>query len=187
MKWWAQSFLVGVPKIVCGFRDDDGIVKSLQHFKTTMIPHDSQVTWSHDTAITNSWWCVCFLVQNDLTMWQPAVCLNFLDELLTWIRKVVVIDGPKYAIPHIAFSYWNGGLVLKLVDPFFTKAPWDIHKTMKIGLAHVVRAIFLFSVLKGGVFAGLGRTLHPRQLHQVSPQQRTYVPPRLVYTKVATI
>ena len=43
MKWWAQSFLVGVPKIVCGFRDDDGIVKNLQHFKTSMIPHDSQV------------------------------------------------------------------------------------------------------------------------------------------------
>ncbi len=43
MKWWAQSFLVGVPKIVCGFRDDDGIVKSLQNFKTSMIPHDSQV------------------------------------------------------------------------------------------------------------------------------------------------
>ena len=44
MKWWAQSFLVGVPKIVCGFRDDDGIVKNLQSFRTSMIPHDSQVT-----------------------------------------------------------------------------------------------------------------------------------------------
>lgn len=43
MKWWAQSFLVGVPKIVCGFRDDDGIVKNMQYFKTSMIPHDSQV------------------------------------------------------------------------------------------------------------------------------------------------
>ena len=43
MKWWAQSFLVGVPKIVCGFRDDEGIVKSLQHFKTLMIAHDSEV------------------------------------------------------------------------------------------------------------------------------------------------
>ena len=44
MKWWAQSFLVGVPKIVCGFRDDDGLVKSLQPFKTATIPHDSQVS-----------------------------------------------------------------------------------------------------------------------------------------------
>ena len=43
MKWWAQSFLVGVPKIVCGFRDDDGLVKSIQNFRTSTIPHDSQV------------------------------------------------------------------------------------------------------------------------------------------------
>lgn len=43
MKWWAQSFLVGVPKIVCGFRDDDGMVKSLQTFKTADIPRETQV------------------------------------------------------------------------------------------------------------------------------------------------
>jgi len=43
LKWWAQSFLVGIPKIVCGFRDDDGIVKNLQHFKTTSLAHDTQV------------------------------------------------------------------------------------------------------------------------------------------------
>lgn len=23
MKWWAQSFIVGIPKIVVGYRDDD--------------------------------------------------------------------------------------------------------------------------------------------------------------------
>ena len=43
MKWWAQSFLVGVPKITCGFRNDDGVVKSLQTFKTAEIPHETQV------------------------------------------------------------------------------------------------------------------------------------------------
>ena len=35
------------------------------------------------------------VTQVDLTMWQPSVCLNFLDELLTWIRKTVVKDDPK--------------------------------------------------------------------------------------------
>ena len=43
MKWWAQSFLVGVPKITCGFRNDDGVVKVLQTFKTAEIPHETQV------------------------------------------------------------------------------------------------------------------------------------------------
>ena len=44
MKWWAQSFLVGIPKIVCGFRDDDGVVKNVQHFKTSMLAHECQVS-----------------------------------------------------------------------------------------------------------------------------------------------
>ena len=43
MKWWAQSFLVGIPKIVCGFRDNEGIVQHIQHFKTVDIPRESQV------------------------------------------------------------------------------------------------------------------------------------------------
>ena len=28
-------------------------------------------------------------------IWQPSVCLNFLDELLVWIRKTVTVDNPK--------------------------------------------------------------------------------------------
>ena len=43
MKWWAQSFLIGVPKLVCGFRNDDGIIKSLQSFKISDIPKETQV------------------------------------------------------------------------------------------------------------------------------------------------
>lgn len=43
MKWWAQSYLVGIPRIICGFRDDEGIVKNLQTFKTVEIPKETQV------------------------------------------------------------------------------------------------------------------------------------------------
>jgi len=33
-----------VPKIICGFRDDDGYVKSLEHFKTIEIPREVDVS-----------------------------------------------------------------------------------------------------------------------------------------------
>ena len=49
MKWWAQSFLIGIPKIVCGFRDNEGIVQHLQTFKTVDIPRESQVTFTERT------------------------------------------------------------------------------------------------------------------------------------------
>ena len=59
MKWWAQSFLVGVPKITCGFRNDDGVVKVLQTFKTAEIPHETQVIiilyCCYDNIIYHSW------------------------------------------------------------------------------------------------------------------------------------
>ena len=133
MKWWAQSFLVGVPKITCGFRNDDGVVKVLQTFKTAEIPHETQVVYSipeyaptHTnfmlemrgvvmtpptlysytnilyscfsftcTLLTSTNFTLFTFPQVDLTMWQPSVCLNFLDELLTWIRKTVIKDDPK--------------------------------------------------------------------------------------------
>ena len=43
LKWWVQSFLIGVPKIVCGFRDDSGIVQKLETFRTLDIPKQLQV------------------------------------------------------------------------------------------------------------------------------------------------
>jgi len=43
IKWWAQSYLVGIPKIVCGYRDDNGIVHRLETFNTLGIPNMVQV------------------------------------------------------------------------------------------------------------------------------------------------
>ena len=37
IKWWCQSFLVGVPTIVCGFRDDDGIVEKVVQVAAVII------------------------------------------------------------------------------------------------------------------------------------------------------
>ncbi|KAF9318801.1 Dom-3 Z [Podila horticola] len=38
LKFWAQSFLPGIPTIIVGFRDDDGNVIHVQTFKTMEIP-----------------------------------------------------------------------------------------------------------------------------------------------------
>ena len=54
LKWWAQSFLVGVPKIICGFRDDEGIVNNLQPFRTIDIPRECQVIKIIITSVKNT-------------------------------------------------------------------------------------------------------------------------------------
>ena len=43
MKWWGQSYLVGIPTIVCGFRDNEGVVHSLKTFNVENLPTIGQV------------------------------------------------------------------------------------------------------------------------------------------------
>eukprot|EP00112_Aurelia_sp_Birch-Aquarium-sp1_P006368 Seg1704.5_Seg1704.6 transcript_id=Seg1704.5_Seg1704.6/GoldUCD/mRNA.D3Y31 product="Decapping and exoribonuclease protein" protein_id=Seg1704.5_Seg1704.6/GoldUCD/D3Y31 len=62
-KFWAQSYIAGVPKIICGMRDDDGIVRELHDYKTLDLP---KIAASHNAR------------------WEASVCMNFLDEFLEW-------------------------------------------------------------------------------------------------------
>lgn len=39
LKWWAQSFLPGVPRVVAGFRDHDGVVVAVETFSVSEISH----------------------------------------------------------------------------------------------------------------------------------------------------
>jgi len=73
LKYWAQSFIVGVPRIVVGFHED-GIVKEVRHLHTLSIP--SQVD----------------------NLWNGKVCLNFVDKLLTFLRLNVTMEGEWYTL-----------------------------------------------------------------------------------------
>ncbi|XP_034944728.1 decapping and exoribonuclease protein-like isoform X2 [Chelonus insularis] len=42
LRWWCQSFLVGTERIICGFRDDRGIVKELKDFRVSSIARYSK-------------------------------------------------------------------------------------------------------------------------------------------------
>ncbi|KAA0201200.1 hypothetical protein HAZT_HAZT007540 [Hyalella azteca] len=70
-KWWSQSFLVGIPRVVCGFRDDFGVVRSVQTFAVSAMPNQCQGYWSTD------------------------VMINFLDQFLSWVKSQVVEDDPN--------------------------------------------------------------------------------------------
>ena len=82
IKWWAQSFLAGIPDVICGFRNDDGVVEELRTFKTLDIPRS---------------------VQKQQNSWDAAVCLNFCDKFLDWVKKVVVKDDPRM----VYMFYWR--------------------------------------------------------------------------------
>ena len=73
LKFWAQSFLLGIPRIICGFRDDEGIVRRLETFQTLRIPH---------------------LVREIRDSWSGDVCLRFLNAFLTCVKQHVTSPDP---------------------------------------------------------------------------------------------
>jgi RAT1-interacting protein len=75
IKWWAQSFLIGIPRIVCGFRDDDGVVRSLQDYPVSEIPSVVK------SAVHKPW--------------KPTVCFNFLDAFLQFVKSNISTDNER--------------------------------------------------------------------------------------------
>lgn len=67
LKFWAQSFLLGVPKIIVGFRTNDieGRLLRIQEFETTKIPR-----------------MVREQMQGSGEGWEMGVCVNFTGLLL---------------------------------------------------------------------------------------------------------
>lgn len=90
--WWAQSFFTGIPEIVCGLRDDDGIVKKLEFMSVCKLPEKS---WG---------------------MWSPEACLNFCVKFLNFLKKTVMEDDPNVVYK---FSYKGEETIYcsKMVNP----------------------------------------------------------------------
>ncbi|KAJ3282294.1 Dom-3 Z [Borealophlyctis nickersoniae] len=125
LKIWAQSFLAGVPKIIVGFRDDNGNLKVLEHFKTMDLPR---------------------MVRDKPDMWDALVCINFANQLLDWIVENVTVDDPdvvytiRFAPPfervEIIGPQTGGDMVfvhdcgqnykLALCMALFGNIPWDV-------------------------------------------------------------
>lgn len=55
LKFWIQSFLLGVPKIIVGFRSKHGILQRLEDLETKNIPSmvmkNGKGTWDGNTCI----------------------------------------------------------------------------------------------------------------------------------------
>ncbi|KAJ2959772.1 hypothetical protein NQZ79_g4790 [Umbelopsis isabellina] len=75
IKFWAQSFLIGTPSVICGFRDNDGFVRKIQKLKTLEMPR---------------------MVRGQKGMWDARVCLNFAEQFLTWLQSIVTVNDPEH-------------------------------------------------------------------------------------------
>lgn len=73
LKFWAQSFLLGVPKIIVGFRTKEGILTRLEELETQQIPEKVR--------------------RGNQQLWDGNVCINFAAGFLEWLKKIIVEEG----------------------------------------------------------------------------------------------
>jgi RAT1-interacting protein len=72
-KFWAQSFLLGVSRIIVGFRDDNGILRDIKEFDTQSIPTIAK--------------------QKGRNLWDGKFSIDFTASVLKWILETVVDEG----------------------------------------------------------------------------------------------
>jgi RAT1-interacting protein len=72
LHWWAQCVLNGTEKIVCGFKDPNGIVRELQSYSTSALPE------SFKNLLPDCW--------------KREVCWNFLNQFLQHVKDTVKQD-----------------------------------------------------------------------------------------------
>ncbi|KAF9733954.1 hypothetical protein PMIN06_011101 [Paraphaeosphaeria minitans] len=77
LKFWAQSFLLGVPKIIIGWRSKMGILTGVQELETNKIPG---------------------MVRRGTQCWDGNSCINFAAAFLGWLRSVVKEEGKVYRL-----------------------------------------------------------------------------------------
>ncbi|KAL5337084.1 RAI1 like PD-XK nuclease-domain-containing protein [Aspergillus crustosus] len=73
LKFWAQSFLLGVPRIVVGFRDQNGIVRRLEELETGNIPSTVK--------------------KSGRGTWDGNICINFAAAFLEWLKATIQEGG----------------------------------------------------------------------------------------------
>ncbi|OCF79056.1 hypothetical protein I204_01000 [Kwoniella mangroviensis CBS 8886] len=81
LKHWAQSWLLGIPEIQVGFRDDSGILRSQRGFETEKIPR------------------FIASVPSPRPPWTPQPCLHFLYAVLQLVLTHALPTDPLIRHP----------------------------------------------------------------------------------------
>ena len=73
LKFWAQSFLLGVPRIIVGYRTQQGELQRVEEMDTQSIPEKVRVKGKG--------------------LWNGDACIAFTAAFLQWLRQTVTTEG----------------------------------------------------------------------------------------------
>ncbi|KAG8226338.1 hypothetical protein J437_LFUL009915 [Ladona fulva] len=77
LRWWVQCYMGGIQEVVCGYRGEDGIIRSLQTFRVETLPQLGQGHWNPDVCLD---YCSRFLdlVTNHVSNGPDEVIWSFI-------------------------------------------------------------------------------------------------------------
>ncbi|KAJ1645880.1 decapping endonuclease targeting mRNA [Coemansia erecta] len=101
IKFWAQSFIAGIPVVTVGYRDADGVLRHVEDIQTQDMPRR---------------------VRGRRSMWEANVCMNFAEQILGFIKDAVKEQGPQtqYCIEYDPQTQDIGIELSKIQTPFLT-------------------------------------------------------------------
>ncbi|EKM48758.1 uncharacterized protein PHACADRAFT_69227, partial [Phanerochaete carnosa HHB-10118-sp] len=94
LKFYFQSFLLGVPEIVVGFRTPQGQLSTIQSFKTVQIPR---------------------LVRGKPHAWDPSICLGWGHRFIEFLRSILASQPSSLGVWRAKFLPGTG-VTLSLLD-----------------------------------------------------------------------
>lgn len=71
--WWSQSYLMGLKRVICGFRDHNGVVRYLKEFNVETIPEECEKEG----------------------LWCRADGLNFCNQFLSFVESNLGKDNSR--------------------------------------------------------------------------------------------
>jgi RAT1-interacting protein len=80
LKFWAQSFLLNVPRVIVGERTEEGVLCGVQELMTAKIPT---------------------MVPKQERSWDGNVCIRFAEQLMDWLVDEIE-EGQMVKINHPA-------------------------------------------------------------------------------------
>lgn len=92
LKWFCQSFLVGIENVYVGLRDDRGVVKTVEKYPVNDLPNKAA------------------------GLWNKKDCLKFLDAFLKFAQRVVGNQSEPYVTWLFNFDCRNSVVNVRKVE-----------------------------------------------------------------------
>ncbi|TGZ81062.1 RAI1-domain-containing protein [Ascodesmis nigricans] len=109
---WAQSFLLGVPRVMVGFRDNDGTLLSVEEFFTRDIPKIAK--------------------RSGRNLWDGKYSIDFTTALLQWLKAAIPsVEETEGVVWRIRYREGMPGVEVERTDEksFLTQSFIDWRKS----------------------------------------------------------